>query len=90
MALNAPTQNTGICILKSAMTEFFNWIVDNGHFNNVKIVALVHDEANIIYPQELHDIVPVRLKECMESAAALICTKLPIPAEAEVDKFWRH
>ena len=46
--------------------------------------------THIIYPQELHDIVPVRLKECMESAAALICTKLPIPAEAEVDLCWRH
>ena len=90
MALNAPTQGSGSIILKIAMTNFFDWIVDNGYFKKIELSALVHDEANIIYPQELHDIVPVRLKECMESAAALICTKLPIPAEAEVDKFWRH
>jgi DNA polymerase I-like protein with 3'-5' exonuclease and polymerase domains len=81
---------SGSIILKIAMTNFFNWIVDNGYFKKIELSALVHDEANIIYPQELHDIVPVRLKECMESAAALICTKLPIPAEAEVGTHWIH
>ena len=90
MALNAPTQGSGIVILKLAITDFFNWIVDNGYFGKVEIAALVHDEANIIYPIELHDIVPAKLKECMESAAAIICTKLPIPAEAEVGSHWIH
>lgn len=90
MALNAPTQGSGIVILKIAITNFFNWIVDNGYFGKVEIAALVHDEANIIYPIELHDIVPAKLKECMESAAAIICTKLPIPAEAEVGSHWIH
>ena len=88
MALNSPTQGTGIVILKSAMTDFFNYIVDNGLFNRVKIVALVHDEANIEYPINLSmDIV---LKECMEKAAAKFCKSLPIPAEAAVDICWRH
>ena len=90
MALNAPTQGSGIVILKLAITDFFNWIVDNGYFGKVEIAALVHDEANIIYPIELHDIVPAKLKECMESAAAIICTKLPIPAEAEIAPYWKH
>lgn len=90
MALNAPTQGSGIVILKIAITNFFNWIVDNGYFDKVEIAALVHDEANIIYPIELHDIVPDKLKECMESAAAIICTKLPIPAEAEISDHWVH
>ena len=90
MALNAPTQGSGIVILKIAITNFFNWIVDNGYFGKVEIAALVHDEANIIYPIELHDIVPAKLKECMESAAAIICTKLPIPAEAEISDHWVH
>lgn len=89
MALNAPTQGSGIIILKIAMTEFFNWIIDNNLFNKVEISALVHDEANIIYPEEL-DYVPNKLKECMEKAAALICTKLPIPAEAAISDHWVH
>ena len=90
MALNAPTQGSGSIILKIAMTMFFNWIVDNGYFKVIEIAALVHDESNVIYPIRLHDVVPAKLKECMESAAALICTKLPIPAEAEVAPYWKH
>ena len=90
MALNAPTQGSGSIILKIAMTDFFNWIVENGYFGKVELSALVHDEANVIYPQELHDIVPAKLKECMETAAGLICTKLPIPAEAEIAPYWKH
>ena len=90
MALNAPTQGTGSVCLKLAIINFFNWIVDNNYFRKVELAALVHDEANIIYPIELHDIVPSKLKECMEKAAALVCTKLPIPAEAEVDVCWKH
>lgn len=89
MALNAPTQGSGIVILKLAMTEFFNWIVDNNYFNIVEIAALVHDEANVIYPEELEE-VPLKLKECMESNAAKVCLKLPIPAEAEVSDHWVH
>ena len=88
MALNSPTQGTGIVILKSAMTDFFNYIVDNGLFNRVKIVALVHDEANIEYPINLS--MDVVLKECMEKAAAKFCKSLPIPAETAVDICWRH
>ena len=81
---------SGIVILKIAMTDFFNWIVDNGYFHTVELSALVHDEANIIYPKELHDIVPAKLKECMEHAASLVCTKLPIPAEAAINDHWEH
>lgn len=90
MALNGPTQGSGIVILKMAMTDFFNWIVDNGYFGVVELSALVHDEANIIYPKTLHDIVPKKLQECMEKAAGIICTKLPIPASAEIGTHWIH
>lgn len=89
MALNAPTQGSGIVILKIAMANFFHWIVENSLFGIVEIAALVHDEANIIYPKDKHYIAGV-LKECMEKAASLVCTKLPIPAEAEVGLFWKH
>lgn len=88
MALNSPTQGTGIVILKSAMTDFFNYIVDNGLFNKVKIVALVHDEANIEYPKDLP--MDQVLKKCMEEAASKFCKSLPIPAEASVGNFWIH
>ena len=90
MALNSVTQGSGIVILKIAMTNFFNWLIEQGYFGKVELSALVHDEANIIYPKELHDIVPNKLKQCMEEAASLICTKLPIPAEAAINDHWEH
>lgn len=90
MALNAPTQGSGVIILKMAITDFFNWLIEQGYFGKVEISALVHDEANIIYPKELHSIVPAKLKECMEHSASVICTKLPIPADAEVSDHWVH
>jgi hypothetical protein len=71
------------------MTNFFNWIVDNGYFGKVELSALVHDEACIIYPSGLTE-APKKLKQCMEDAASLVCTKLPIPAEPEVGDHWIH
>lgn len=90
MALNAPTQGTGCIILKTAVTNFFKWIVENGYFGVVELSALVHDEANIIYPTTLHDVVPDKLKSCMEDAAAIYCKSLPIPADASVGSHWIH
>ena len=89
MALNAPTQGSGSVILKIAMKNFFDWIVDNSHFKDVELSVLVHDEANVIYKESITD-TPAVLQKCMEDAASLICTKLPIPAEAEVGAFWKH
>lgn len=90
MALNAPTQGSGIVILKIAMNNFFRWIVREGYFGKVELAALVHDESNIIFPEELKDIVPPMQQKCMEDAAALVCKKLPIPAPYDVAKFWKH
>lgn len=79
---------TGIVILKDSITSFFNYIVDNKLFDIVKIVALVHDEANIEYPKDLN--MDVILKQCMETSAAKYCKSLPIPAEAAVATYWVH
>jgi DNA polymerase I-like protein with 3'-5' exonuclease and polymerase domains len=89
LALNSVTQGSGIVILKIAMTNYFNWIVDNNYFGKIELAALVHDEADIIYPKEIEE-APKKLKQCMEEAAALICTKLPIPAEADIGDHWIH
>lgn len=80
---------SGIVILKIAMTNFFNWIVDSNLFGIVELAALVHDESNIIYPKELKE-VPKMQQKFMEEAAALVCTKLPIPAEAAINDHWEH
>lgn len=90
MALNSPTQGTGIICLKLAMIKFFKWILENNLFGEVLICNLVHDEAVVEYPIRLKDIASKKLVDCMESAAASICTKLPIPAVAETGDHWIH
>lgn len=90
MALNAPTQNTGVDILKTAATDLFNWIVDNGYFRKILLCALVHDEQLLEFPKELKDTFPKLLEDIMLKAAAKFCKSVPIPAEAEVSTHWVH
>ena len=89
MARNVPCQGTAAIILKSAMINFFHWIVENNYFNIIKLCALVHDEACIEYPKTIKD-VDKKLVSCMEEAAAKYCKSLPIPAEASVGDHWIH
>lgn len=89
LALNSPTQGTGIIILKHAMTTFYKYILDNNLFNIVLICDLVHDEAVIEYPKEMQEIVGI-LRKCMEDSAAIYCKSLPIPANPEVGDHWIH
>lgn len=72
-----------------AATKFFDWIIDNNHFKDVEIAALVHDEINIIYKEELKE-VPKVLQNAMEECASIICKALPIPADAAVGDHWIH
>ena len=90
MALNAPTQGSGIIILKDAMIDFYRWIIKNKYFKIVRICNLVHDEAVVEYPKHLNGIVDLKLQECMEKSASKYCKSLPIPAEGEVGEFWIH
>lgn len=90
MALNAPTQGSGIAILKLSMTLFFKWLCNEGYFNKVLLCNLVHDEAVIEYPEELKDIVVPKLKEYMEKGASVLCKKLPIPCVPETGNHWIH
>lgn len=89
MALNGPTQGTGVIILKDSMIALFNWIVDNNYFNKIKLCAAVHDELCIEFPEELTTF-PKFLENLMQQSAARYCKSLPIPAEASVGKFWIH
>ena len=89
MARNAPTQGSGACITKLACINFFNWIIDNGLFDKVKIVAIVHDEVCIEYPKELEYTYKM-LEYHMEEASKEYCKFSKIPAKAEVDICWRH
>lgn len=88
-ALNSPTQGTGAIILKDALTQIFNYIVDNNLFNKVKICAVVHDEINCEFPEKFTEF-PQILASLMSNSASKYCKSLPIPAEPTVAKYWVH
>lgn len=90
MALNAPTQGTGIIILKHAMIMFYRWIIKNDLWGKVLLCDLVHDEVCIECPEEISNLVVSTLVKCMEKAASIYCEKLPIPAKPEVGQYWIH
>ena len=89
LALNAPTQGSGIIILKEAITNFFKYIVENKLFGIVLLCNLVHDEACIEYPNTMPEMAKILVK-FMEEASAEYCSKLPIPAEDSTGLFWIH
>ena len=52
--------------MKLAITEFFNWIVDNGYFGKILLVNLTHDEINTEFPEELKETIENGLPEDAE------------------------
>lgn len=89
LARNAPAQGTSAIMTKKAVTDIFNWIVDNNYFNKIKLIALVHDETCWEFPKNLKDF-PSLVSKKMEEAANYFCKSIPIPAEAEVGECWIH
>lgn len=89
LARNAPPQGSSACMTKVATTNIFNWIVDSGYFGKILCCALVHDETNWEFPEEVTEF-PNIVKSMMEEAASKFCKLLPIPAEASVGDFWIH
>lgn len=45
LARNAPTQGTGACIMKRALTNLFRWIIANNYFDVIHICVAVHDKV---------------------------------------------
>jgi len=90
LALNCPTQGGGAVVLKTAVINWFNWVVDNGYFGKILLVNLTHDEINSEFPEELKDTYPQLVAKIMQDAGAIYYHKLPLPATPEVDTCWRH
>lgn len=89
LARNAPPQGTSAVMTKEATTNIFHWIIKNGYFGKILCCALVHDETNWEYPEEVKEF-PNTVKSMMESSAAKYCRSLEIPAEASVGSHWIH
>jgi len=89
LARNAPPQGTSAAMTKEAVTDIFNWIVENKYFGKILCCALVHDETCWEFPKEVKEF-PNIVQQKMEESAAKYCKSLPIPAEAEVSDHWVH
>ena len=89
MGRNAPCQGTSAIMTKTALINLFKYILENNLFGVVKIVAVVHDEISIEYPETMPEMAK-KLEEFMEESAKIYCTSVPIPAVAEVDTCWKH
>ena len=74
---------------KEATLNIFNWIVDNGYFGKILCCALVHDETNWEFPEEIKEF-PTIVKQTMEASAAKYCKSIEIPADASVSDHWVH
>jgi len=90
MSLNLPTQGGGAVCLKEAAIALYKWVVDNGYWGKILFVNFTHDEINTEFPEELKDTYPKVVAKIMEQACAKYYHKLPIPAEPEVELFWKH
>ena len=89
LARNAPAQGTSAIMTKEATTNIFHWIVDNHYFGKILCCALVHDESNWEFPNEIKEF-PGVVKSMMEASAAKYCKSIEIPAEASVGDHWIH
>lgn len=89
-SVNSTTQGLGAVIFKDFNYELYKWVIQNGYFNKVKFCVPVHDEICLEAPEELTDIVVAATKHFMESTGAKYCHRLPLPAQEEVGKFWKH
>jgi len=88
--LNYPIQGGSAIVMKKAAADLFRWVIKNKLFNKVLFCVFVHDELDCECPEELKDTFPKILSSIMEKAAATYYKRLPIPAEATVEKYWVH
>lgn len=89
MALNIPTQMGGAVVLKTAIVDLWNWVLNNNLFNKVLFVNFTHDEINCEFPKELTDF-PNILQDIMKKAGDKYYSLIPLYAEAEVSDHWVH
>lgn len=90
LGLNLPTQGGGAVVLKVAMINLYNWVIENGYWGKILFCNFTHDECNTEFPAELKDTYPKLVAQFMADAAAQFYHKLPIPAVPEVEPYWKH
>lgn len=88
--LNYPIQGGSAIVLKQAVADLFQWIVQNKQFGRILFCVFVHDEIDCECPKELTKTFSAVMKNIMEKAASKYYKKLPIPSEVSIGDHWIH
>lgn len=85
-ASNYEIQGSGAIIFKLATIYFWQYIMQNGLFNKVKLCIPCHDEWNVEAPEEIAEEIAQVLYNCMVKAGAYFCTRCKLDADISRDK----
>ncbi|AZT82686.1 DNA polymerase I [Marinobacter sp. NP-4(2019)] len=83
-AINAPMQGTAADIIKRAMIDVENWLLNN-HADDARMIMQVHDELILEVKEDMVDKICKGLEERMSAAASL---NVPLLVEAGVGNNW--
>lgn len=89
-AINYPCQGTGAVMFKTASIFLWEYLLKNNLLFKVKLCIPAHDEWNIEVPEDIAEEMTKVVKDCMSRAGSFFCSKLPMPADAEVGTCWIH
>jgi len=85
--VNTPDQGCGASMMKLALINIHKKLIDNA-WNEVKIVATVHDELVLEAPEELADAVKSMVVSEMVSAGEEFIRPVPVEVEAIIGDNW--
>ena len=89
-SINYRIQNRGAMMFKLASIKMFNWIVEHGYLNIVKMCVPVHDEFNLECPESIADKVAEVLVKCMIDGAKPFCPNVFLGADVDINDHWVH
>lgn len=87
-ALNNPVQTRGAHMLKRAVLNLFNWIVDSGYQWQIRIANIVHDEIVVEATHERAEEARQMVEHFMIEAGNHYLTNLKIKASANIGQSW--
>jgi len=88
LCLNNPVQARSAHQLKRATVMLFDWILENGYINKIKIVNTVHDEIIVECEENLKEIAKEAIQSSMLEGGNYYLTNLKIKADANIGESW--
>lgn len=90
MGLNFPVQGSSADMSKLAGIYLYQWILKERLWGTVKICVPLHDEYFLESPEDISEIVKIKLEESMIKAAKVFCKNIPFKVESTISDHWTH